>query len=398
MNKALLFVILTVLVDIIGVAIIIPIVPDLIKNLSGTNTSDAATIGGLLTGIYALMQFLFAPVLGELSDRYGRRPLLLISLLGLGIDYIFHALAPTIAWLFVGRVVAGIFGASYSVATAYIADISSKEEKAKNFGMIGVAFGVGFMIGPVIGGICGKFGTAVPFYVSAALTLLNFLFGLFFIPESLAKSKRRTINYTKMIPFVSLASMRKYRQVLGLIIAITLVNLAGQVMPAIWSYFTIENFQWDELDIGISLGVVGLLVGVVQGGLVGYLVKTYGEKKVILWGFIFWTLGMILLSLAFTPSLLYIFLVPYILGGIAGPTLQGVISNEVPDNEQGNLQGTITSIAGLTAFIGPILFSTIFTFFTKKDAVFYYPGASFALGGIILVVATFIAFKSLRKE
>ncbi len=398
MNKALLFVIFTVLVDIIGVAIIIPIVPDLIKNLSGTNTSDAATIGGLLTGIYALMQFLFAPVLGELSDRFGRRPLLLISLLGLGIDYIFHALAPTIAWLFVGRIIAGIFGASYSVATAYIADISSKEEKAKNFGMIGVAFGVGFMIGPVIGGICGKYGTNVPFYVSAALTLLNFLFGLLFIPESLTKEKRRSINYSKMIPFVSLASMRKYRQVLGLIIAITLVNLAGQVMPAIWSYFTIENFQWDELDIGISLGVVGLLVGVVQGGLVGYLVKTYGEKKVILWGFIFWTLGMILLSLAFTPSLLYLFLVPYILGGIAGPTLQGVISNEVPDNEQGNLQGTITSIAGLTAFIGPILFSSIFTFFTKKDTAIYYPGASFAFGGIILILATFIAFKSLKKR
>ncbi len=398
MNKSLVFIFITVLVDVIGIAIIIPVIPDIIKGLTGEGISEAATYGGLLAGSYALMQFLFSPVLGELSDRYGRRPILLISLLGLGIDYIFFAFAPTVIWLFVGRFIAGIFGASFSVANAYIADISTKENKAKNFGLIGVAFGVGFMIGPVIGGLLGKFGTEVPFLFSAGLTLLNFMFGLFFIPESLPKEKRRKVNFKKMIPFVSIGALSKHKYLFGLIIAFILANLAGQVMPSTWSYFTMENYGWEELDVGISLGVVGLLVGIVQGGLIGWVVKKYGNKKVILAGFTLWTIGMILFSFAYNQWLLFAFLPTYILGGIAGPTLQGVISNQVPENEQGNLQGALTSMNSLTSIIGPLIFSFTFTYFTKDEAPTYFPGAAFALGAVILIVATLIAYFSIINK
>lgn len=399
MNKALAFIFSTVLIDVIGIAIIIPIIPELLEELTGKEVSETAGIGGLLLATYALMQFLFSPILGELSDHFGRRPILLISLLGLGIDYIFHAIAPTIMWLFIGRFIAGIFGASFSVATAYIADISTKENKAKNFGLIGVAFGVGFMIGPVIGGIAGTYGTRIPFYIAATLSLLNFLFGLFFIPESLPKQKRRKMEFKKMLPFVSIAHLKKYKFVLGMVSAFVLMELATQVLPSTWSFFTAEWYGWDEKDIGISLGIIGLLVGIVQGGLIGYVVKKYGNKKTIITGFILWTIGMILMSLSFNQWILYGAMIPFILGGIAGPTLQSLISNQVPENEQGNLQGAINSIISLTAFVGPLVFTSIFSFFTVDEASpYYFPGAAFVLGAFILIFASIIAYLSIRKK
>lgn len=398
MNKALIFIFTTILIDVIGIAIIIPVVPDLIRNITGSDISEAAGYGGLLAGSYALMQFVFSPVLGELSDRFGRRPILLISLLGLGIDYIFFAFAPTVTWLFVGRFIAGMFGASFTVATAYIADISTKENKAKNFGLIGVAFGVGFMIGPVIGGVLGEQGVAIPFLFSAGLSLLNFFFGLFFIPESLPKENRRKINYTKMIPFVSFANLGKHKYLFGLIIAFVLANLAGQVMPSTWAYFTMEQYQWGKDEVGYSLGVVGLLVGIVQGGLIGWSVKKFGNKRVIMMGFFLWTLGMILFSLASNQWMLFTFLIPYILGGIAGPTLQGIISNQVPNNEQGNLQGALNSVISLTSIFGPLIFAGTFSHFTSKNSDVYFAGAAFALGAIILIIATILAYFSIKKK
>lgn len=396
-KSALIFIFITILVDVIGIGIIIPVVPTLIKSLTGSNLSDAATIGGLLMISYSAMQFLFAPLIGELSDRFGRRPVLLFSLLGLGIDYIFHAFAPTLAWLFVGRFLAGITGASFTVASAYIADVSTPENKAKNFGLIGAAFGLGFILGPVIGGYCASWSVQAPFFVAAGLTLLNFLFGLFMVPESLPIEKRRPIIFTNVIPGVALFHLSKYKSLLGLIIAFSLVSLAGQVMPSTWSFFTMENYNWGEKEVGISLAVVGFLVGIVQAGLIGVFVKKFGNKRVILLGFIFWSIGMTALCFAYNPFLLYVALIPYVLGGIAGPTLQGVMSNFVSATEQGNLQGALTQLMSLMAIIGPILYTTIFTHYTASKTENYFPGAPYILAAFFVIVSCLIAFMSLGK-
>lgn len=396
-KSALTFIFFTILVDVIGIGIIIPVIPSLIKSLTGNDLAGAAMTGGLLMISFSIMQFLFAPVLGELSDRYGRRPVLLFSLFGLGIDYIFHALAPTIAWLFVGRLIAGITGASFSVATAYIADVSTPENKAKNFGLIGAAFGIGFILGPVIGGVCATWGPQVPFFVAAGFTLANFIFGYFFVPESLPVERRRPIRFKSMIPGVSLVHIGKFKALLGLVIAFVLVNLAGQVMPSTWSFFTMEMYGWNETKVGISLAVVGLLVGLVQALLIGKLVKKFGNKKVIMLGFMLWTVGMISFCFAMNPFLLYAALVPYVLGGIAGPTIQGLMSNSVSEKEQGNLQGALTQVISLTAIAGPVIYTSLFSKFSGENSVIYFPGAPYMAAAIIILVACIIAYFSLRK-
>lgn len=396
-KTALTFIFVTILVDVIGIGIIIPVVPSLIENLTGEGLSVAAKYGGYLMVAFAGMQFLFAPIMGELSDKYGRRPILLIALFGLGVDYVFHAVAPTIGWLFVGRILAGICGASFTVANAYIADVSTKENKAKNFGLVGAAFGLGFIIGPVIGGIAAKWGVQTPFLVAAGLTLLNFLFGLLFVPESLPKEKRRPINFKKMIPGKSLLQLGTFAALGGLLFAFFLASLAGQSLPATWSYFTMEMFDWTEAEVGYSLGVVGLLVAIVQAGLVGKIVKKFGTKKTILGGFVLWSIGMGLYAVAVKGWMLYLFTIPYVLGGIAGPTLQGLMSNQVEDNEQGILQGTITSMTSITTILGPLISTGLFYYFTGKNQIFYFPGAPYAMGAVFLITACFFAYFALKK-
>jgi DHA1 family tetracycline resistance protein-like MFS transporter len=396
-KTALLFIFITILVDVIGIGIILPIIPELIMQLTGEGTHTAVIYGMWLTTAYAGMQFLFSPVLGEISDQYGRRPILLMALFGLTIDYLLHAWAPTIAWLFLGRFLAGITGASFTVASAYIADISTKENKAKNFGLIGAAFGLGFIIGPGIGGYFGNIDIRLPFYIAAALTFANFLFGIFFVPESLPIQNRRPIQLLKMIPGVSLVSLRNYKGVLLLILAFFLANLAGQSLPSVWSYYGIEKFDWNPKQIGISLMVVGLLVAIVQGFLVGVMVKKFGKIKVITFGFLFWTIGMFLISLATEPWMLFAFLVPYALGGIAGPTVQGVISNQVSEKEQGNLQGAITSLLSITAILGQLTFSSVFYFFIRPNQTIYFPGAPFALAALFLFIAFMITLSAMKK-
>lgn len=396
-KTALLFIFITILVDVIGIGIILPIIPDLIMELTGEGTAMAVIYGMWLTTAFAGMQFLFSPILGEISDQYGRRPILLIALLGLSIDYLIHAWAPTIIWLFVGRFLAGITGASFTVASAYIADISTKEEKAKNFGLIGAAFGLGFIIGPGIGGFFGEIDIRLPFYIAAGLTFSNFLFGYFFVPESLTLENRRPINVLKMIPGVSLASLRNYNGVLLLIVAFFLANLAGQSLPAVWSYYGIERYDWSPREIGISLMVVGLLVAVVQGFLVGIVVKKIGKKRTVVIGFTLWTIGMFLFSQASEPWMLYAFLVPYALGGVAGPTIQGIISNQVSEKEQGNLQGAITGLLSVTAILGQLLFSPVFYYFIRPEADIYFPGAPYALAALLLFLAFLFAFMAMKK-
>ena len=396
-RSSIIFIFITILLDVMGIAIIIPVVPELIQSLTGEPLNVAAGYGGLLMMTFAAMQFLCAPLMGELSDRFGRRPVLLLALAGLGIDYLFHAFAPTIGLLFLSRVLAGIFGASHTVATAYMADISTPENKAKNFGLIGAAFGLGFFLGPFLGGFFAKWGYQMPFIVAACFSLVNVIWGLFVLPESLPVEKRRKMDWKRVIPGVSLIHLSRYKALILFVVAFTLVNLAGQVMPATWSYFTIEAFNWDVQEIGISLGVVGLLVGLVQAGLIGWSVKKYGKRRVIMGGYLLWTVGMLAFAFADTEVLLYAALLPYVLGGVAGPTIQGIMSNAVPDNEQGNLQGALTSMISLTAIIGPLFFSGIFFYFSDRQTDFYFPGAAFLSGGLILVVSTIIAAFALRK-
>ncbi len=394
---ALIFIFITIMVDVIGIGIIIPVFPSLIEELTGQGLSEASAWGGALMVSFALMQFLFSPVLGELSDKYGRRPILLISLFGLSIDYVLHAFAPTIFWLFIGRILAGICGASFTTANAYIADISSPEEKAKNFGLMGAAFGLGFIIGPAIGGIFGNMDVRLPFFLAAGITFLNFLFGYFFVPESLEKNMRREPEFKRTLPGVSLAKLSKFGGLGLLFIGLFLENIAGQALPAIWSFFTMEVYDWNEAQVGWSLAFIGILVAIVQGGLIGVAVKKFGERNVILYGFVLWTFGMFMFAFAVKSWMLYAFMIPYVLGGVAGPTLQGLISNSVSEKEQGNLQGAIASMISITTIIGPAIATSLFYIFTSDTLDIYFPGASYLAAALILVLSTAFVFAGLKK-
>lgn len=393
------FIFTTVLIDVIGIAIIIPVAPALVQELTGLGVSDSAPYVGWLMASYALMQFLFSPLMGSLSDTYGRRPILLISLFGLGLDYILHALAPTITWLFVGRLMAGMCGASFTVANAYIADISSKKERAKNFGMIGAAFGVGFILGPVIGGFAAsQWGIRAPFIVAAVLSFLNFLYGFFILPESFPKEKRRTFNFKNANPVGSLLHIRKYPMLIGLVVTFFLLHFAGESLPATWVLFTEFQFGWEEGMIGLSLGVVGLLVAIVQGGLIGKFVSKFGDKKTVYIGFVFWIIGMFLFALASEPWMIFAFSIPYCLGGIAGPTLQGIISNQVSDDEQGELQGALTSLMSLTTIISPLIMTWLFKEFTREERAHHIAGAPYILAALVMIISFIMVMITFNKR
>jgi MFS transporter, DHA1 family, tetracycline resistance protein len=393
------FIFITLLIDVTGLGLIIPVMPKLIEDLLQTSDiSKASQYGGWLTFAYAFIQFLFAPVLGNLSDKYGRRPVLLLSLLGFGIDYLFLSFAPSIGWLFVGRIIAGITGASFTTASAYIADISTNENRAQNFGMIGAAFGLGFILGPMIGGLLGELGARVPFFVAAGLALLNCAYGYFVLPESLSKENRRHFEWKRANPIGSLLQLRKYPSVAGLIISLILIYIAGHAVQSNWSYFNIERFGWSPKMIGISLGIVGLLVGGVQGGLVRVINPRIGNEKSIYVGLGLYALGLLLFAFATEGWMMFVFLIPYCLGGIAGPALQSIISGHVPPNEQGELQGALTSLMSATSIVGPLVMTNLFAYFTHKEAPVYFPGAAFFLGALLMIASTYYAYKALHTK
>lgn len=392
------FIFVTLLIDVIGWGIIIPVMPKLIEQLIHGDISVASKYGGWLTFAYAITQFICAPILGNLSDKLGRRPVLLFSLFGFGIDYLFLSFAPTIGWLFVGRVVAGITGASFTTATAYIADISTNETRAKNFGLVGAAFGLGFIIGPVIGGLLGQFGPRVPFIAAACLCLLNWLYGYFVLPESLDPAHRRPFEWRRANPVGSLLHLKKYPALSGLIVALVLVYLAAHAIQSNWSFFTMYKFKWTEKLVGISLGVVGLLVGIVQGGLIRVINPRLGNEKSIYLGLALYALGMFLFAFASQSWMMFAILIPYCLGGIAGPALQSIISGHVAPSEQGELQGALTSLMSATSIVGPPLMTNLFYYFTHKDAPVQFPGAPFLLGGILLLASALVAYNALKHE
>lgn len=396
-KAALGFIFVTLLIDVTGFGIIIPVLPKLISEMIHGDLSDASRYGGWLMFSFSVMLFLFSPIMGNLSDKYGRRPVLLASLVGIGIDYLILAFAPTIAWLFVGRILAGIGGASFTTGSAYIADISPPEKRAQNFGLIGVAFGLGFIIGPVIGGTLGQFGSRVPFFAASGLALLNALYGFFILPESLSKEHRRPFEWRRANPAGSLVQLKKYPVVAGLIESLVCIYLAAHAVQSTWTYFTMERFGWNEAMVGYSLGVVGLLVAVVQGGLIRIVIPKIGQKRSVYAGLILYGVGFLLFAFASQSWMMFAFLVPYCLGGIAGPALQGIISSQVPPNEQGELQGALTSLMSVTSIIGPPMMTNLFAWFTGSRAPFYFPGAPFLAGAILTVLSVFFAMRSLAS-
>lgn len=395
-NKpALSFIFVTMLVDIIGLGIILPVLPALIQELTGGTISDASKYGGWMMFAYAIMQFLFSPILGGLSDRFGRRPILLISLFGFGLDYLFLAFAPTIAWLFVGRLLAGICGASITTATAYIADISTPEKRAQNFGIVGMAFGIGFIVGPVLGGLLGEFGSRIPFFAAAGLTFLNWVYGYFVLPESLSVENRRKFDWKRANPIGSLKHLGRYPVILGLVASLVLVYIAAHAVQSTWTFFTIERFSWSKAMVGYSLGMAGLCVAIVQGGLIRIINPRLGPNRSVYVGMMMYTVGLSLFAFSNQGWMMFVFLIPYCLGGIAGPSLQGIISNQVPANEQGELQGALTSLISVTSIIGPPLMTNLFAFFTRKNGVIYFPGAAFMMGAILVSISGFLAWRTL---
>jgi DHA1 family tetracycline resistance protein-like MFS transporter len=396
-KAALGFIFITMLIDVIGFGIIIPVIPKLIAELIHGSISDASRYGGWLMFTFSIMQFGFSPVMGNLSDRFGRRPILLCAVFGLGVDYLVLAFAPSIIWLFFGRLFAGIFGASFTTGGAYIADVSPPEKRGQNFGLIGVAFGIGFIIGPVIGGVLGQFGSRVPFLAAATLSLLNWLYGFFVLPESLKKENRRAFKWKRANPVGSLMHLKKYPVVAGLIESLIFIYIAAYAVQGTWTFFTMQRFNWDSAMVGYSLGVIGVMYALVQGVLIRIIIPKLGQKRSVYVGLSMFGIGFLLFAFATQSWMMFAFLVPYALGGIAGPALQGIISTQVPVNEQGELQGALTSLMSASAVIGPPLMTNLFAYFTSNEAPIYFPGAPFLAGAVLTLFSVIFAMRTLAS-
>ncbi len=396
MTKALWFIFFTVFLDVTGFGLIIPVLPELIQQLGDVTVSDASTIGGWLAASYSIMLFLFAPIMGGLSDQFGRRPVLLLCLGAFCIDYLIQAFAPNLHWLFAGRVIAGITGATFSVAGAYIADVSEPEKKAQNFGLIGAAFGLGFIVGPLLGGVLASYGIRTPFFGAAALVMINFLFGLFVLPESHAVENRRVFNIKRANPFGTLKILFRYPVIQGFVIVLFLTYLAHFCLQSTWTFYTIEKFKWNATMIGYSLAAVGVCTAIVQGGLSRVLLPKLGHRNAIILGMSMITISYMAYAFAPTGWSMFVIMFPFALGGLASAAIQGTISNQIPSNAQGELQGGLTSLMSLTAILGPLLMTRIFYYFTHSEAPVYFPGASFMTASILTLVAFIFVLKLLK--
>ena len=398
-RHALTFIFVTVLIDTIGLGIVIPVFPELIVDLTGKPVNEAARIGGWLAFAYAVMQFGFGPVIGNLSDRFGRRPVLLASLLAFAVDYMVMAFAPTLALLFVGRLIAGVTGASHTTAYAYIADVSPPEKRAQNFGLVGMAFGFGFILGPAIGGLIGEqFGTRAPFIAAGALALVNALYGWLILPESLPPERRRAFDIRRANPVGTLLQLRRYQPVvLGLAMAMFLWQLSHQALQGTWAFYTIYRFEWSPGMVGLSLAAVGLTAAIVQGGLVRIIIPRIGERRAVELGLMSGLWGFVIYGFATEGWMMYGGIAIAALSGLAYPSMNALMSQRVEPNAQGELQGAVASLFSLSSIIGPPLMTQLFGYFTGRSAPFELPGAAFILAAVLTLASLGLFLRVCRR-
>lgn len=390
------FIFITLLIDVLGFGLIIPVLPNLVTSLSQGGPS--VNLYGLLLASYGLMQFLFAPVLGSLSDHFGRRPVLLVSLFFTAINYVIMAHAPTVGWLFVGRILAGITGASYATATAYIADVSPPEKRAQNFGVISAAFGVGLVLGPMAGGYLGDHGLRWPFWAAAGLSLLNWLYGMFVLPESLAPEHRRAFKLKTANPLGAFGIIARHRWVLILVGCAGLQALALQALQSTWVLYTTSRFQWSKSDNGLSFALIGIAIVVMQIGGTRVLIPKVGEKGAIIWGLLFNFIGFVGFALAPTSGSLIAMALIWSLSFVAGPATQSLISRQYGPDEQGGIQGAMTGLQSLTQVVGPVLATTVYGYFTSVAAPVQAPGSAFLLGALLIAVSAVLAAVAFRPH
>lgn len=396
-NGALIFIFITVLVDSIGFGIILPVLPQLIMQLTGLSIDAAAGYGGWLSFVYALMQFFCAPVLGNLSDHFGRRPVLLFALGALGCDYLIMGLAPVIGWLFVGRAIAGVAGASFTPAYAYVADVTEPARRAQSFGLMGAAFGVGFVLGPMIGGLLGGLGPRAPFFAAAAIALANSAFGYFALPESLPPERRRPFHWGRANPLGTLAQMRQYPVVILLLGALFLWQVAHQVLPSTWAFYTISKFHWTSAQVGASLAFVGMVMAVAQGVLTRVLIPALGgERRAALAGMGCALLAYLGYGFATQGWMMYVVGLTTFLFALTYPSMNAIASQQIPANAQGELQGAIACLYSLSSIVGPPLMTQVFAHFSAPAARPYFPGAAFLTAAVLTIGCASLFVRALR--
>lgn len=390
------FIFLTLLLDVLGFGLLIPVAPHLIEELQGRGEAAAASTYGWLIATFSVMLFVFAPILGSLSDRFGRRPVILISLLGSGIDFFAQALAPTLWVLFLTRAINGLSGASMTACSAYVADVTPPEKRAAGFGFVYAAFGLGFIIGPAVGGLLGSYSIRLPFFVAGGLTLVNWLYGYFVLPESLPRDRRRPFSLSRANPMGTFRHLARYPLVLELSGALFLLNLAMFILHATWVLYTAHRYHWNELQTGLSLTLVGLGAAVVQGGLTRKVVAAFGEKRVLLGSLCVVVLAYIGYALATQGWMIYAIICVASLGGLAGPAGQAIITKTVKPTEQGEVQGALTSLQSVANILGPLLGGNLFAYFISAKAPVYLPGAPYFASAILAVFGTTVAVWATR--
>jgi len=381
----LIFILLTVMINSMGIGVILPVMPDLIEEVGGLTLAQAAVWGGVLTSAYAVMQFLFSPVVGSLSDRFGRRPIMLISLAVMMLDYLVMAVAGTLWLLLAGRLIGGVAAATHSTANAFMADISKPEEKSARFGLVGAAFGFGFVLGPLLGGALAEFGTRAPFFAAAALAAANLALGWIVMPETVGDGMRRRFEWTRANPLGALASVGRLPGVGRLLTMFLLYQIAFMVYPAIWAFFTTARFGWEPATIGLSLAAFGIAMAAVQGGLIRVILRLLGERNTVVYGLVFNFFAFLALAFVTSGTVALILIPLTALGAVVTPALQGIMSRTVPDNAQGELQGVIASMASLAMVISPLLMTQVFAGFTASDAAVFLPGAPFLVSMLLMV-------------
>jgi DHA1 family tetracycline resistance protein-like MFS transporter len=397
-RHALTFIFISMLVDTIGLGIVLPVTPQLITELTHQGMSEAARWGGWLFFVFALMQFLCSPLIGNLSDRFGRRPVLIASLAMLGVDYLITGFAPTIAWLFVGRFLSGIAGAAYTTANAYIADVSPPEKRAANFGLVSAAFGIGFVIGPAVGGLLGEFGARVPFYVSAGIAFCNALYGLIVLKESLPPERRRKFEIWRANPLGALIALKRFPMLIGMFGVIVLMRLGHDANPVVWTYYTMLKFHWSPAQVGYSLMAVGAMLALVFSFLTRIVIPRLGEMQSAYLGLTCGAIGFFGYAFATEGWMLYGWMAVWVLMGLVGPSLNAIMSKEVGPSEQGELQGALASLGGLTSVAAPPILSNLFGYFTSNAAPVYFPGAAFFAAAVFTLLAALLLATTHRAQ